>query len=226
MLEELFEKLNSEVLTDEIKLQMSTLFESALNEAIKAKEVELEESNRLEIAEFKESLTNQIDEYLNYFVEEFVKENEDVVNDSVKVKTAEKVLESFQKIVNDFNVEISEEKLEESDEIVKLKEENSKLVNDLLESKKETSLLKKAALIAEKSQELETEIEKDKLTQLAETVEFDDVFESKLSVFVEQIKTTRETTKVPEQLTEDVKPEDVKPEDKTSESMKNYLKYL
>jgi hypothetical protein len=225
-LTELFESINSELLTEEIKLQLSTLFESALTEAIKAKEVELEESNRTEIAEFKESLSNQIDEYLNYFVEEFVKENEDVVDSNVKVKTAERVLEAFQKVVTDFNVELSEEKIDESEKIDELTSEKDALVNQLIEAKKETELVKKAAMIAEKAYILESDLERDKLIQLAQTVEFDSQFDGKLDVFVEQIKVARTSTPIVEKIDEE-KPEDVIVEEKeVSDSMKNYLKYL
>jgi len=99
MLEQLFEKINSELLTDEIKLEMSAMFESAVNEAIQTKEQELEESNKQEITEFKDSLTTKLDEYLTYFVEEFTQENEQQVEDAVKIQTAEKVLGVFEGIV-------------------------------------------------------------------------------------------------------------------------------
>jgi hypothetical protein len=148
-LQKLFEQIESEVLTEEVKLQISTLFESAVNEAIAQKEVALEEQNRAEISEFKESMTEQIDEYLNYFVEEFVKENEDLIDNKVKVKTATKILETFSKIVNDFNMELSEEKESCDEELESLKVECNKLTNKLIESKKEIQTVTKAAMIAE-----------------------------------------------------------------------------
>jgi hypothetical protein len=225
MLDELFEKISSEVLTEDVKLQMSTLFESALNEAIKAKELHLEEANRSEITEFKEDLTNQIDEYLNYFVEEFVTENEDVIDSNVKVKTAEKVLETFSKIVSEFNVQLSEEKEEESDEIDTLKQENNKLHGKIMEGKKELDLVKKAALIAESCGKLETELEKEKLIENAKTVEYDDIFEGKLGVFVEQIISGRKTTEEPIQKLDEEK-SDAPVEKKINDAMASYLKYL
>src|SRR5271157_750763 len=133
-LDKLFETISSDILTEEIKLTISTIFESAVTEAVKAKEVELEETNKTEIQEFREELTTQIDEYLNYIVEEFIKENEGAVDSRVKVKTAEKILETFSKIVNDFNVELSEEKVEQDDSIDALKEEVSKLGNQVIEA--------------------------------------------------------------------------------------------
>jgi hypothetical protein len=227
MLEQLFEKISSEVLTDEVKLQMSTLFESALTEAVKAKEVELEEANRAEIAEFKEDMVNQIDEYLNYFVEEFVTENEQVIESHVKVKTAEKVLSTFVNIVNDFNLELSEEKADNTEEIESLKAENNKLHNKIMESRKEIDLVKKAAMIAEKCAALETEVEKDRLVQLAETVEFEeDVFEGKLDVLVGQIIAERKSDEPAPAKMEESQEEHTEPVKQISESIKSYLKYL
>ena len=225
MLDELFEKLNADVLTEETRLQLSTIFESSLNEAIKAKELQLEEENKAEIAEFKEDMVSQIDEFLNYFVEEFVSENEELIDSHVKVKTAEKVLETFSKIVTDFNLDLSEEKIEESEQILSLKDENNKLHTKLIENKKEIDLVKKAAMIAEATHSLDTELEKEQLIEKAKTVEFDENYEGKLGVFVEQIISERSNKeKAPEKL-EEVIQEVVIPK-KTDDRMASYLKYL
>jgi hypothetical protein len=223
-MEKLFESISSEVLTEEIKLKLGTMFESALNEAIAAKEVELEESNRAEIAQFKEELTEQIDEYLNYFVEEFISENEGPIVDKVKVDTASKVLESFVGLVNQFNLELSDEKIDESIEIEELRQENNKLVDQVIESKKALTGMKKDSIVESKAAELATDVEKEKLRTLAETVECDDIFASKLDVFVEQIVAGR--TKSPaEKLTEEeeIVPGDPEP---ITEAMKGYMRYL
>lgn len=227
MLEQLFESIKSDVLTEEVKLQMSTLFESALTEAVKAKEIALEEQNRGEIAEFKEDMVNQIDEYLNYFVEEFVTENESLIDNHVKVKTAERVLETFANIVTDFNLQLSEGKVKQSDELVSLKKENDALHNKIMESRKEVELVTKAAMIAEKCYELETEVDRDKLVQLAETVEFDeDTFSAKLDVFVEQITSaSKKVEEVPAKMEESIEEVPATPALKT-EAMKSYLRYL
>lgn len=50
-LKELFESISSDILTDEVKLQIGSIFETSVTEAVAAKEQELEEANRTEIAE-------------------------------------------------------------------------------------------------------------------------------------------------------------------------------
>ena len=223
-IEKLFEDISSEVLTEEVKLKLATMFESALNEAVAAKEVELEESNRAEIGQFKEELTEQIDEYLNYFVEEFIKDNEGPIVDRVKVDTASKVLESFVGLVNQFNMQLSDEKIDESLEIDELRKKNNELVEQVIESKKAVVSLKKESMVTAKGAGLATDVERERLKTLAETVECDEIFNSKLDVFVEQIVAAR--TKVPsERLTEE---EEVIPEDPAlqTEAMKSYMRYL
>jgi hypothetical protein len=223
-LKELFESIESELLTDEVKLQMSTLFESAINEAIKSKEKELEESNRTEITEFKEDLVEQVDSYIDYFCKEYIKENEQVVEDFAKVKLAEKVLRNFQQMVEAFNISLNDESISSEDEIEELKTENTTLVNKLIESRKETQLVKKAAMISEACEKLATDVEREKLVEMAKTVDFDEeLFESKLDIFVTKIQTTVE--KLEEKLEE--KKETVIVEDKKhTDTMKQYLSQL
>ena len=222
-LKELFESIESEILTDEVKLQMSTLFESALNEAIEAKEQELEESNREEIQTFKEDLVEQIDSYLDYFTKEYIKENEQVIEDFSKVKLAEKVLRNFQQMVEAFNISLSDESLDSEEEVEELKAENTKLVNKLIESRKETKKIKMAVMISEASENLDTDIQREKLVKMASKLEFDEeLFESKLEVLVDKILAEKEEIteeKLEEKLEEIV-------ESKSTDSMKKYLQFI
>lgn len=223
-LKELFESISSEILTDEIKLQLGTIFETSVNEAVEAKEQALEEANRVEIAEFKETLTEQIDSYLDYFVEEYIKENESIVEDYTKVKLAEKVLRNFKQMCEAFNISLSEESLSNEDEIDELQTENNKLVNKLIEAKKETALVKKAAYIAEAAQKLETDVQREQLMEKAKGLEFDeDVFEQKLAVVIESLLVKKEEI-VEDKLEEKEEIVDEKPV--ISESVASYLRYL
>mgnify|MGYP001193247499 CR=1 FL=1 len=230
-LEKLFETINSEILTEDVKLQLSTIFEAQVNEAVKAKEEELDEKNRAEIAEFKEGLTNQISEYVDYVVEEFLKENEEAIDSKVKVKTAERVLESFIGVMRQFNVQLSEEKIEIDDMVETLKADNNKLMAKLSESRKELEIVKKAALIAEAAGKLEIDSEKEKLVTIAEGLEFEeDSFSKKLDVIVQQIVESREVP--PQSFEKQEDPKDLKEgldgkkEDDSKASMKQYMKYL
>lgn len=222
-LQGLFEGIESELLTDDIKLKMATLFEAAVVEAVQAKEQELEEQAKVEIAEFKEDLVEQIDNYLDYFVKDYIKENEQVIEDFNKVKLAEKVLRNFSQMVEAFNISLSDESISSEDEIEELQAENTKLVNKIIESRKEIVAVKKAAMIAESTQKLETDVQREELVEMAKGLEFDEeLFESKLDVLVEKILTKKEV--VEEKLEE--KKEVIVEEKVKTDSMKSYLKNL
>lgn len=192
MLKELLEKINSEVMTDEVKLQVSAIFESQVNEAIKAKEAEMDEANRGEIAEFKENLISQIDEYLGYFVEEFTKENEMQIDETVQISTAKRVLENFASLVDGFHLELSEGKIEESADLVKAKADLNAAVEKVAGLKKELSEATRKIIVAEAASQLDTDSQVEKFTKLCEGVEFDmeaaDEFKAKLAFFVESVK--------------------------------------
>ena len=225
LLKELFENINSEILNDEIRLQIGTIFETTVNEAIAAKEQELEEANRVEIAEFKDTLVEQIDSYMDYFVAEYIKENEAIVEDYSKVKLAEKVLRNFKQMCEAFNISLSEESLESEDEIEELQSENTKLVNKLIEAKKEVAQVKKAAFVTEAAAKLETDVQREKLIEMAKALDFEEeLFESKLEVLIETIMAKKEEV-IEEKLEEKVE-KDEESKAPISESVASYLKYL
>jgi len=117
MLEKIFENVNSELLTDEVKLQISTIFEANLNKSIKEKEEELEkdyedkvEKVKEEAAEeiddvkkevkenlqkFKKKLVNTLESYISYFTDNFIKENREQIVSLAEVKQAEKIIDAF-----------------------------------------------------------------------------------------------------------------------------------
>ena len=224
-LKELFESISSDILTDEIRLQIGTIFETTVNEAIAAKEQELEEANRTEIAEFKDTLVEQIDSYMDYFVSEYIKENEAIVEDYTKVKMAEKVLRNFKQMCEAFNISLSEESLDSEDEIEELQSENTKLVNKLIEAKKETAQVKKAAYIAEAAQKLETDVQREKLFEMAKALDFEEeLFEGKLEVLIETVLAKKE--EVIEEKLEEKEEVVEEPKAQVTEAVKSYLKYL
>lgn len=224
-LKELFESISSDILTDEVKLQIGTIFETTVNEAVVAKEQELEEANRTEIAEFKDTLVEQIDSYMDYFVSEYIKENEAIVEDYTKVKMAEKVLRNFKQMCEAFNISLSEESLDSEDEIEELQSENTKLVNKLIEAKKETAQVKKAAYIAEAAQKLETDVQREKLFEMAKALDFEEeLFEGKLEVLIETVLAKKE--EVIEEKLEEKEEVVEEPKAQVTEAVKSYLKYL
>jgi hypothetical protein len=221
----LFEGISSELLTDEIQLKMSTLFEATVNEAVEAKEKELEEANAVEMSEFKTELVEQLDEYLDYFVTEYVKENEVVVEDFAKVKLAEKVLRNFGQMCEAFNISLSEESISSEDEVEELQSENNKLINQIIENKKEIEAVKKAAIISEASAG-KTDLQVEKLIEAAKALDFEsvEIFESKVETLLEKIIKEDVEVEAPEKLEESAELPTV--DKSVPADMEQYMKFL
>jgi len=222
-LKALFESLDSDIFTEDTQLKMATLFEATVNEAVKAKEEELEAKSLQEMSEFKESLVESVDSYLDYFAEQYVAQNEAIVEDFTKVKLAEKVIRNFEQMCQAFNMSLSEESVSNEDEVTAIKEDLNKKVNDLIESRKEIQTLQKAGMIAEASHKLETDVQRESLYEKAKDLELDEIFESKIEALVEGILTAK-VEEPAKKLEESV--EEPVVEKKTTDTMSKYLNYL
>lgn len=210
MLEQLFEKINSELLTDEVQLEMTAMFESAVNTAIEAKEAELEESNKGEIAEFKDDLVTKLDEYLTYFVEEFTRENEQQIEDAVKVKTAQRVLDTFEGIVQEFNIKLDENVVADTEALDAANVTINEQTEELLALRKDAVGIKAAAIVEGIANDLDSDAKQEKFRALAETITFsdDDEFAKKLGVLAESVKEVAPSpTPMPEPSDPDPNPE-------------------
>jgi len=226
MLDQLFEKINSELLTDEVKLEMSAMFESALNTAIETKEQELEESNKVEISEFKDTLTTKLDEYLTYFVEEFTQENEQQIEDEVKIKTASRVLGVFEGIVNDFNMKLSDDVVTNEDELAEAKATIDSQTEELLEVRKALEAAKVEKIVEGMAAKFEIASDAEKFREVAKTLTFagdTEDFENKLGILGESI--TSEKSNPSERLDEGAE-EEVIEEETTPSRMSSYLTQL
>jgi hypothetical protein len=186
-IDKLFEQVSSEILTEETKLAMAVLFENQLNEAIKAKEEQLQEDNKREISDFKEGLVTKIDEYLKFFSEEFVKNNATQIQESVKIKTSERVLKAFDSIMKDFHYQLDEKKISNEDKLTESRKEINRLTKQLIDAKKETKKIERASIVVEASTKLDSDLQRDKLVQFSKTVEFDELFEGKINAFVKTV---------------------------------------
>ena len=182
-IDKLFESIQSDILTEEVKLEMVCLYENALNESIKAKEEELEAKNKLDQEALTEAMVTKINDYLDAFVEEFTTNNVSKIDESVKVKTAERVLKAFDKLVAEFNIQLDEKVETDETALTEAITKINKLENDLITAKKETKMREKAAIVTEAASHFETDMQKAKLLEYAKKLPFDELFEKKLNAF-------------------------------------------
>ena len=192
-------------LTDEFKKKAATVFESAVKSKVRDEVTRLQENYDNEIAEGiksnKSELTEKVDTYMNYVVEEWMKENELAVERGLKGEIAEDFIAGLKQLFEDHYVDIPDDKYDvlqaQSDKIAELEEKVNKTLDESIEYKKSNDDLTRNKVISEMSSDLaDTEIEKFK--GLTEDVDFgnEEDFKGKLETLKESYfpKVKKETT--------------------------------
>ena len=192
-------------LSEDFKRKAATVFESAVKSKVRDEVTRLQENYENEIVEGvksnKSELTEKVDTYMNYVVEEWMKENELSVERGLKGEIAEDFIAGLKQLFEDHYVDIPDEKYDvlqaQSDKIAELEEKVNKSIGESIEYKKSNDTLTRDKVISEVSSDLaDTEIEKFK--GLTEDVDFgnEEDFRSKLDTLKESYfpRTIKETT--------------------------------
>ena len=198
--------VEGENFSDEFKGKAETIFEAAVSSKIKQIEDKLTEEHENMLAETKEDMVEKVDSYLNYVTEEWKKENELAIERGLKGEISEDFIAGLKNLFEEHYIDVPNEKYDileaQTQEIEDLKNK----VNDLIESKKDSSNrigeLTKGSLVAEASDDL-TETQKEKFKCLVEEVEFvsEDSYKEKLKTLKASYFPTEE--KKEEVLTEE-----------------------
>ena len=90
-------------LSEEFKQKAATIFEAAINSKVKAEQERLQSEYDTkfeeEISKSKSELTEKVDSYLNYVVEEWMKENKLALERGIKGEIAEDFISGLKKII-------------------------------------------------------------------------------------------------------------------------------
>ena len=181
-------------LSDDFKKKAATVFESAVKSKVRDEVTRLQENYEQELEDatksVKSDLTEKVDTYLNYVVEEWMKENELAVERGLKGEIAEDFIAGLKQLFEDHYVDIPDEKYDvlqaQSDKIAELEEKVNKTLEESINFKKSNDELTRNKVISESTSELaDTEIEKFK--ELTQDVEFEgeDNFKEKLNTIKE-----------------------------------------
>ena len=181
-------------LSEEFKDKAATIFETAVKTRIKEQtkilEAQYEEKLESEKETIKEAMTEKVDSYLNYVVEEWMKENELAVERGIRTEIAEDFITGLKGLFKEHYIDVPEEKYNVLDDLTN---QNKKLEDKLNEQiEKNVELSKKVSdadihtIVAEISDDL-ADTEKEKFTSMAENVEYDsaDKFREKLETIKE-----------------------------------------
>jgi hypothetical protein len=186
--------LQGENLSEEFVKKATTIFEAAVMSRVEqiAEEVEqqLQEQFELAVEELKEDFATKIDDYLNYMVEEWMKENELAIESGLRAEIVEDFIGGLRNLFAEHYIDIPEEKVDVVQEMAeKVEELEAKLNEEIQKSvdyRKEINEHKKIQAIQAVCEGL-TQTQVEKLKSLAEGVEFtsEEEFAEKLSTLKE-----------------------------------------
>ena len=166
-------------LSEEFKEKAATIFEAAIKSKVKAETAKLEEeyANKLEESQesFKGELSEKVDSYLNYVVEEWMKENEIAIERGIKGEIAEDFIGGLKKLFEDHYIDVPDEKYNVLEDQASKIEVLEKKLNEEIEKNvdlhKSNSELKRQDIIDEMSNDL-ADTAKEKFDGLIESVEY------------------------------------------------------
>ena len=181
-------------LSEEFKQKAATIFEAAIKSKVKAEAKRLEGEYETKLQENTEShkaeMVEKVDSYLNYVVEEWMKENQIAIERGIKGEIAEDFIGGLKKLFEDHYIDVPDEKYNVLEDQASKIEELEKKLNESIEKNvelnKSNGELKRQDIIDETSEDL-ADTAKEKFNKLAEEVEYsnEDDFRTKVKTIKE-----------------------------------------
>ena len=184
--EEVDEHMNALVagqddLSEEFKTKAATVFESAVNSKVKeiaeAMEADVQTNYEQDVAKAKEELTEKVDSYLSYVVEEWMKENEIALERGIKGEIAEDFISGLKKLFAEHYIDVPDEKYNVLEDQASKIEELEKKLNEQIEKNvelnKDNAEKSRKEIMAEVAGDL-ADTAKEKFAKLAEEIEWSD----------------------------------------------------
>jgi hypothetical protein len=172
---------DGEELSESFQNKAATIFEAAINERV----VDIEE-NLMEqyqniltesVEDIAEELSEKLDDYLGYVVEQWMEDNELVVENGIRTDVAENFISGLKILFENCYIDVPEERYNIVEELAN---DNDRMTNDLNEALQSNvdlraGLLKQRCdkILNEETYGL-TDIEAERLQSLAEGIEYDD----------------------------------------------------
>ena len=191
-------------LSEEFKEKAATVFESAVNSKVKeiaeSMEAEIKEINEQDVAKHKEELTEKVDSYLSYVVEEWMKENEIALERGIKGEIAEDFITGLKKLFAEHYIDVPEERYNVlEDQAAKIESFEKKLNEQIeknVELNKDNADKTRTEIMSEVANGL-ADTAKEKFAKLAEEIEWSDAdsFKTKCETIKESYFGVKEEVK-------------------------------
>ena len=168
-------------LSEENSEKAKTIFKAAVQSKVAEIKEELDakyqEELKTTVETVKDDLSEAVDKYLTYCAEEWTKENELAIERGLRSEMTENFIEGLKTLFVEHYVDVPEDKYDVIDELAnRLEEMEAKLdgeVSNNMAITEELDGLKRQNVVSEASKDL-TDTQKEKLSSLAEGVDFKD----------------------------------------------------
>ncbi len=168
-------------LSDGFREKASSIFEAVLTSKLAQEvdrlEAEYAQNLEEEVSEIQSGMVEKVDSYLNYVVEQWMKDNEVAVTTGLRTEIAEDFMTSLQSVFKEHYIEVPEGKEnmidELADQVSELEESLNKSTEDNIRLHEAVQSFERAEVIRSASLGL-AETEAEKLNSLVEGLEYDD----------------------------------------------------
>jgi len=223
-------------LTEAFKSKASVIFEAAVQakviEEVNKKLTELENEHVTEqkvvSADFQKGLTEKVDGYLTYVVEEWMKENELAIERGIRSELVEDFMSGLKTLFSEHYIDIPEEKVDMVDDLfTKVDDLETSLdeeINRGVELQKELAEFQKSDVLKSTTNDL-ADTDSEKIAKLAEGIEYENAeqYTEKLAVLKESyFPKTKSTTSEISETDENLQVSEEQSPVKLDENMSKY----
>jgi hypothetical protein len=184
-----------EDLSEEFKQKAVTIFEAAVKAKMQSEIARLEEAYadtlEEEVQTIKEELSSNVDDYLNYVVEQWVSDNEVAIEAGLRTELTEEFISGLRQLFAENYIDIPEDKVSVVEELGNKVEELESKLNEEIERNVELTKVLSESMKTEVMHSMTeglTATQAEKLKQLAENVDFVDA-----DSYATKIQTLRES---------------------------------
>ena len=198
---------NEATLSDGFREKAGAIFEAAYTSKVGAEidrlESEYAQNLETEVTDVQSEIVEKVDSYLNYVVENWMKENEVAVQQGLRTEIAEEFMSSLQSVFKEHYIEVPEGKADLiddlADQVSELEEQLNKSTEDNIRLNDKAQSYERAEIVRRQSSGL-ADTEAEKLAGLVEDIDFEDeeTFEMKVKTVKESYFKTE-----PEQSTDE-----------------------
>ena len=186
----------SENLSEEFMNKAGSIYEAAVlakaNEVVHEIHEQYETAFAQEIEDVKEQLTEKVDSYLNYVVDEWMNENKLAIENGIRTEIAESFIANLKDLFVESYIDVPQNKTNLFDEMAETISELEEKVN--VEIKRNVNLvnenkaMRAVGIFMEQTKNL-TDVQSDKVAKLAENIEFEteEDFADKIRTIVENV---------------------------------------